>query len=128
MQGTQRYVIFTFLAFGLLVWITLAKLFSTIAYFANIPDPAIIGSGFTVATLLGLAISAGAGWYTYRREDVNQFSNAVVEELQKVHWPDRKETQQATVVVIITTLVIAALLGVFDSVWAELTSFIYVRS
>ena len=37
----------------------------------------------------------------------------------------RKDTQTATVVVIVTTLIIAAILGVFDLVWAKLTGLIY---
>jgi preprotein translocase subunit SecE len=37
-------------------------------------------------------------------------------ELKKVHWPTRKETQAATVVVIIGVTIIAVYLGVVDFV------------
>ena len=37
-------------------------------------------------------------------------------ELKKVHWPGRKETQAATVVVIIGVLVVALYLGLVDLV------------
>jgi preprotein translocase subunit SecE len=36
-------------------------------------------------------------------------------ELKKVHWPTRKETQGATVVVIIGVIIVALYLGMVDS-------------
>ena len=39
-------------------------------------------------------------------------------ELKKVHWPSRKETQAATVVVIIGVVIVALYLGVVDAVLA----------
>ncbi len=41
-------------------------------------------------------------------------------ELKKVHWPNRKETQAATVVVIIGVVIVALYLGVVDAVLAWL--------
>lgn len=35
-------------------------------------------------------------------------------ELKKVHWPSRKETQAATMAVIVGVVVVAAYLGVID--------------
>jgi preprotein translocase subunit SecE len=37
-------------------------------------------------------------------------------ELRKVHWPSRKETQAATLVVIIGVMIVALYLGVVDFV------------
>ena len=37
-------------------------------------------------------------------------------ELKKVHWPTRKETQAATIVVIIGVTLVAAYLGIVDTV------------
>ena len=37
-------------------------------------------------------------------------------ELKKVHWPSRKETQAATVVVIIGVVIVAVYLGLVDFV------------
>jgi preprotein translocase subunit SecE len=39
-------------------------------------------------------------------------------ELKKVHWPSRKETQAATVVVIVGVIVVALYLGLVDAVLA----------
>ncbi|TMB21008.1 MAG: preprotein translocase subunit SecE [Deltaproteobacteria bacterium] len=41
-------------------------------------------------------------------------------ELKKVHWPNRKETQAATVVVIIGVVIVALYLGVVDAALAWL--------
>lgn len=127
MQGALRYVIFAYLAAGLILWATLSKLFAALAYAASVPDPALIGSGFTLANLLGLMVAAGAGFYAFKNEQARDFSLDVVSELRKVTWPSRKETQTATVVVIITTVVVALILGFFDLVWGQVTGFIYRR-
>ena len=42
------------------------------------------------------------------------FLNEVWAELKKVHWPSRKETYAATLVVLIVTIFVAAFLGVVD--------------
>jgi preprotein translocase subunit SecE len=42
------------------------------------------------------------------------FLNEVWSELKKVHWPTRKETYAATVVVVIITLLVAVFLGLVD--------------
>lgn len=42
------------------------------------------------------------------------FLNEVWSELKKVHWPTRKETYAATVVVVIITLLLAVFLGIAD--------------
>ena len=39
-------------------------------------------------------------------------------ELKKVHWPNRKETQAATVVVLIGVIIVALYLGLVDAVLA----------
>lgn len=44
------------------------------------------------------------------------FVSEVWSELRKVHWPGRKETYAATVVVLVVTFLVAAFLGVVDLV------------
>ena len=46
-------------------------------------------------------------------------------ELSKVTWPKWDETRTSTVVVVITTIIIAGILGLFDFVWAKVTAWIY---
>jgi preprotein translocase subunit SecE len=42
------------------------------------------------------------------------FVGEVWAEMKKVHWPTRKETYAATVVVLVVTVIIAIFLGVVD--------------
>ena len=49
----------------------------------------------------------------------------VVDELAKVTWPSRKETYTSTIVVIVTSLIAAFIVGAFDYVWSAITDFLY---
>ena len=126
MQGTQRYVVFAYLALGFMLFMTLDRVLGAVFYAADLPNPGVIGSRFTLVSTIGLLIGAGAAFWAYRHPRANEFSHEVVNELRKVTWPGRKETQSQTVVVIVTTLIIALILGLFDFIWAELTGLIYL--
>jgi len=43
-----------------------------------------------------------------------EFIKEAWQELKKVHWPSRKETYSATVIVVIAVVVVAAYLGLVD--------------
>jgi preprotein translocase subunit SecE len=124
-QSTQRFVIFAYLAFGVLIWATIAKLSGAIAYSAGLPDPAILGENFTLTTVLGFALALAAGLYAFKNQKAYTYANEVVAELLKCTWPGKKETRTATMVVIVTALIVAVILGLFDAVWAQLTGLIY---
>ena len=126
MQGTQRYVISFLLIAGFVVWQTLARLLSGIAFAADLPDPAVLGNRLPLTNVVSLLIAIGGGVYVFRNKTANDFLNEVVTELWKVAWPDRKETQNSTVIVIVTTIIVSLILGVFDMVWGKLTGFIYL--
>lgn len=124
MQGTQRYVTVAYLVLGLVIWVTLDRLFAGLTYLTGIPNPSLVGN-FTVTTAIAAVATLAAGLYVLRNPRITEFSNDVVSELRKVTWPSRKETQSATVVVIITTIIIAIILGAMDFVWLRLTAVIY---
>lgn len=42
------------------------------------------------------------------------------QEFRRVNWPDRRETFHLTMIVIVVSLVVAALLGVLDIIFAYL--------
>lgn len=124
MQGIQRYVVFAFLALGFLLAFTFANVLQGIFYALDVPDASLLGT-FTVTSLIGVLLGAGIAFYGFRNARAHEFSSEVVGELKKVTWPSKKETQTATVVVIVTTLIISVILGVFDTVWAAATGVIY---
>lgn len=125
MQGVQRYVVLAYIAVGVILWATLAKLFAAIAYYAHITDYPLLGDSFTVANLLGLVGAGAAGVFAARNEQVTEFCADVIVELRKVTWPSKKETRTATIVVIVCTIVVSLILGFFDMLWAKLTGIIY---
>jgi preprotein translocase SecE subunit len=87
-------------------------------YFARHPNEFVIDAA-------ALVLSLGIGISLYRNERVYGLATEVATELKKVAWPTRKETQAATLVVIVTVIIAAILLGVFDAIWSWLTDRIY---
>lgn len=87
-------------------------------YFTRVPSEFWITIMSASAALMG-------GVYFYRNEKVYTVVNEIAAELKKVAWPSAKEVKQATIVVLIMTVISASILGVFDYIWANLTKVIY---
>jgi preprotein translocase subunit SecE len=59
-------------------------------------------------------------WIAFRFVHHDRFAEFLIateSEVDKVHWPDRKHVHRATVVVVVTMLLMGAMLFVFDLVW-----------
>ncbi|HHH27457.1 MAG TPA: preprotein translocase subunit SecE, partial [Polyangiaceae bacterium] len=67
-------------------------------------------------------------FYLYRHPRVKPMADEVAAELSKVTWPTRPETWRNTIVVIVTSMMAAAYLFLFDSVWSAFTDLIYGSS
>lgn len=87
-------------------------------YFTRTPSEFYITVGSAVVAL-------AVGISLYRNERVNTLANEIASELKKVAWPGAKEVRQATIVVIIMTIISASILGLFDFAWANITDYIY---
>ena len=125
-MGVARYVNMAYVGMGLLAYVVLAELFAwTLMFFGSAANGQVIGHNFRVADLVGLAVAGGLVIWLKRDERVSTFSMEVGNELSKVTWPTWAETKLSTIVVIVTTIIIALILGTFDYVWAALTSLIY---
>ena len=116
--GLLRWVQMAFMAIAVLILWVSDKLITLVwSKFAE-PDAAIV-------TLISVAVGFGVAFRLYKHQKVNRAAHEVVGELSKVTWPSRRETQVSTVVVIITSMIAAAILGAFDAVWSTITDFIY---
>ena len=77
-------------------------------------------SGKSKANLIigaaAVLIGSVATYVAWKNETVFGFLSEVSTELSKVSWPTRKETQAATIVVIIGVTLVAAYLGIVDTV------------
>ncbi len=79
----------------------------------------------TYAMLVGGLIAVVAALRTLRRPTVRQWADDVAGELVKVKWPNRKEVQNSTVVVIATSLIAVTYLFLLDRFFGFLTDRIY---
>jgi preprotein translocase subunit SecE len=62
-------------------------------------------------------------WFAYRIINQPKFADFLIStesEVEKVNWPDRQYVHRATIVVIVTMLVMGAMLFLFDLVWQTL--------
>lgn len=87
-------------------------------YFTRAPNEFYITLGSAIVAL-------SSGIYFYHHERTFALANEVAAELKKVVWPGAKEVRQATIVVIIMTIISASILGLFDFIWANITDFVY---
>ncbi len=117
--GPNKAVHMMFLSGGLILFFLLNWTGEWIwEFFARVPNDFIInGIAAAIALVVGITL--------YRNDRVYVLANDVAMELKKVTWPTKKETQAATLVVIVTVLVAAVILGIFDAVWSTLTDKIY---
>jgi preprotein translocase subunit SecE len=74
---------------------------------------------------MAAVVSVAATIALYRNERSQTLVIDVVAELSKVTWPSRKETYASTVVVIVTSLIAAGVVGAFDFVWSFFTDLLY---
>ena len=66
------------------------------------------------------AVAVLGCWLAFRvihHEKFAEFLIATETEVEKVHWPDRQHVHRASVVVIVTMLMMGAMLFVFDVIW-----------
>ena len=124
-MGPTRWVTLGFLVMAALVAITLSKALAALAGGLRLPDYALLGPGVTVTTVVAWGAAFGAAIWAFRNEKWHGLATEVVTELRKVVFPTWTETRQATVVVVITTIIIALILYAFDAVWSKVTSWIY---
>jgi preprotein translocase subunit SecE len=116
--GLTRWVQYVFVVgAALLLWFLDKVATLTWQNFAE-PPAVVITAGSVVVSIVGtLAL--------YRNERAHTLVTEVVAELAKVTWPTRKETYASTIVVIITSLLAAGIVGAFDFVWSFLTDLLY---
>ncbi|GAB5542645.1 MAG: preprotein translocase subunit SecE [Sandaracinaceae bacterium] len=119
--GMERWVQFAFVVIAILTFYLSDKLISFVwGYFAE-PEGTLVSG---VAAIIGIL----TGFLLYRHPKVRPLADEVAGELSKVTWPTRQETWRNTIVVIITSIIAAAYLGIFDSIWSAFTDLIYSTS
>jgi preprotein translocase subunit SecE len=116
-MGERKYVQLAFLVGFMLAAYLLVQATDWLWGYFQKPDRLTVNA-------VGILLALGLTWYFYRSESTQQGAGETVAELRKVTWPTRKETSQATVVVIIFVLIAAIFLQAFDFFWSKVTSYI----
>ena len=132
MDKNTRWVVLGYLGFGIIAaWIliqTTITAFHYVGKWLQIYDlnKELLGLGenFTTAHVVGFVLALALGIYAWRDEKLKRSSHEVVEELRKVTWPTGPETQTATTVVVISTILISFVLWMYDIFWVWTTGLI----
>ncbi len=116
----QRYITLTFIIAAALIGITVRAAVVEGIAIGGWADPLllnVIQLSVIIASLVGLA----SFFVMLRNKPAVSFVDEVVVECRKVFWPDREETINSTMIVIVTCFIITASLATFDFVWAKVT-------
>lgn len=124
MDDIVRWVNLAFVFACLLFWWVFANLATSIYELIGRTDKQILGENLTEASLVGLVVSVIVTVALRRNAGIYESGLNIARELKKVTWPDWEDTKSATKTTIITTLIISAILAVFDFAFQELTAFI----
>jgi preprotein translocase subunit SecE len=116
--GLARWVMTAFMVLAAILFWLLDKIGNAVWQMFSEPNDVLVTVGAAVASTV---ITFGL----YRNEKINQVSYDVLGELMKVTWPSRRETQAATIVVIVASIIAAVIVGLLDAAWAQLTDLIY---
>ena len=121
----KRMVVIFYVLAALAVGIFVEKVLELVFSYVRWNDPDIFGDEWRLTTVLGFALAAAAAVVVWRTPRTQTVSLEIASELKKVTWPTLRETRAATVAVVIATFVAAVILGLFDYVWAAISSRIY---
>ncbi|MDP2341329.1 MAG: preprotein translocase subunit SecE [Deltaproteobacteria bacterium] len=128
MRQKSTLVALFFLLAGIIVAVVLHLAFATI--FGALPgtwrvtNRPILGDNFPLSALLGTVIGLGAGAICFAMARTKTLIGEVIDELNKVNWPAFAETRVNTIVVIVTSVVAAVILGSFDIVFLQLSDWL----
>lgn len=115
-----RYISVTFLGLAACVAVTIRAAAIDVLLMMGQADT-LVGGVMSLSALIAL----GSGFVTFfgllKTGSAVRFTDQVISELTKVTWPDREETTNSSLVVIVASLIFAGSLALFDYVWAQVT-------
>jgi preprotein translocase subunit SecE len=80
----------------------------------HLGDPTLFFD-WRLSTVVAFVLAAALGVGTFLNPRLNGLAEEVANELKKVTWPTRVETQRQTAAVLLFTVVFAGILGLFDA-------------
>lgn len=117
-MGSKRLVHLMFFGAGIVAAVVLVQAVDWIwGYFAKPPTMYV--------DAIALSVSSVATFLAWRNPMAFSTASEVAVELEKVTWPTGRETKAATLIVIVTVIIGAAVLSTYDLVWSWLTGLVY---
>lgn len=121
-MNNSKFNIATFLSISFLIAISAKGILESLLLRSeDFGDPMFLGT-FRLSLLVSVVLFAGFFLIMSRTKAIVTFTDQSWTELRTVTWPERAETIRSTVVVIVVTLFIAFMLGLYDFVWTKVAS------
>lgn len=118
----QRWVVLSFIVSAVLAGMVVQS--ASVSAFARFGYPDHRLGPFTISTLLSVVVGAITMFALLRNRRAVVYTSECVDELSKVTWPTREETIRGSTTVVVTTLLVAALLGIYDFIWKNLADLV----
>lgn len=124
MRAKSTLVGIFFLVAAIIVAIVVSKALASLFATLRVTDTALIGDQVTLSVLIGFVIALLAAGALFAWPKTKNYIGAVAEELNKVNWPTWAETKVNTLVVVVTSVIAAMILGVFDITFGLLSEWL----
>lgn len=121
-QSYQKFVALGFLLVSALFGFFMQQLFAALWVVFRFTTPAWI---LSPSDLIGLAVGVLSFVLLITSKKASSFTLEAIIELEKVIWPNRKETMTSTIVVTILVGISSLILFSFDLVWGSLIGILY---
>ncbi|MBK6465008.1 MAG: preprotein translocase subunit SecE [Myxococcales bacterium] len=124
--GAERFVYAAYLAGAVMAAFVFSKLGHAAWLKLAAWKPEQIGEPRDELVYLAAAlVGVGVALHYWRRKDARQYATEVAEELSKVTWPSKKEVQNSTFIVVLTTLFATVFFALMDQFWRFITDKVY---
>ena len=121
-MSNARYIYLTFMLGGLCVGLATRSAVIQILLSLGAADTVVAGI-LPLSSGISLLSGVVAFFVLLKLPMAVQYTDEVISELVKVTWPDREETTNSSIVVIVATLIFSGSLASFDFLWANVTDF-----
>lgn len=118
-MNNQRYILLALMMIAVVVGVTSSSIAGDVLARVDSGDP--IKLGLAASTWTGIATTVVLFAGLLRTPRVYIFADEVITELRRVTWPTQEETVRSSTVVVVFTVVLAAVLAVYDYIWVTIT-------
>ena len=113
MASDRKWIYLSFVTAVLILSWVLSQALSLGVQYVKLPNPMVMGV-LPASSLVALGVMSISGYFYFRQEKVQAFSLEVMQEMRKVTWPPRKNAYLSTIMVVVATIIVAVILGLFD--------------